>query len=330
MPRINITTQEAAARELGVSKTTVSRALSGKGRVGEATRERVLQYFAQMEQAQGILRRKAPTHNLAIVIPSHFVQLDLPFLRKCMGAICRVADQRGYDILLCYADAAENEQLRRQLAAGKIDGAILTRALVKDPCVALLQEYGVPFVVMGEQADPSILQVDNDQVEASLEMTRLLLQLGMKRIAYIGGSLNYAVNANRLKGYLSAFAEVGITPETGLYRSDAEGEESRTEVLEAVLEHKPECILCCDDNLAVYVGKELRRRGIRVPEDLRLASLYDSELLLDVQPPVTAVHFDAAALGAASCRLLLDVLAGRPAVQKIVQGHQMILRESTK
>ena len=329
MVRLNHTTQEAVAEALGISKTTVSRAISGKGRIGAETRERVLQYLREIETGNTSKDAK-PTYNLAIVIPSHFVQLDLPFLRKCMGAICRVADQRGYDVLLCYADSVHTAQLERQLAAGKIDGAILTRALKKDPCVSLLKKYGIPFVVMGHQDDPDILQVDNDQIDAALEMTRLLLQLGMKRIAYIGGNLNYAVNANRLAGYLQAFAEAGIVPEAGLYQSDAENAENRMDVIEAVLEYDPECILCCDDNLAAFTAKELQRRGIRIPEQIRLASLYDSEMLLDVHPTVTAVYFDAAALGAAACRLLLDVLARKPVVKKIVQGHQVILRESTK
>ena len=75
------------ARALGVSKTTVSRALSGKGRISQATRVRVQDYLANAGAAPAV--RTTPqvhtTHNLTMVIPSHFVHLDLPFLRKSMG-----------------------------------------------------------------------------------------------------------------------------------------------------------------------------------------------------------------------------------------------------
>ena len=118
-------TIEQIATALGVSKTTVSRALSGKGRIGEETRARVFAYVKDAGCDPSTLTRcsvRCTSHNLSLVIPSHFVQLDLPFFRKCMGGICRMATQRGYDILLCFADPSDMTQLQRQLEAKKVDG----------------------------------------------------------------------------------------------------------------------------------------------------------------------------------------------------------------
>ena len=85
------------ADALGISKTTVSRALSGKGRVGEETRARVLAYagLTGREAAPPHPVTQGATHNLSLIIPKHFIRLDLPFLRKCMGGICAMAAQRG-------------------------------------------------------------------------------------------------------------------------------------------------------------------------------------------------------------------------------------------
>lgn len=320
------------ARELGVSKTTVSRALSGKGRISKETRARIFD-FVSRSGGEASTAARVPhraTHNLTLVIPSHFVQLDLPFLRKSMGGICRMAAQRGYDILLCYADEGHTEQLERQLAARKMDGVILSRTLVEDPCLDLVRSCGVPYVALGRLEDETALQVDNDQAGAAAEMTRLLLQLGMQRIAYLGGSMSYTVNSQRLQGYLRALEEFGLSPDRSLIRSGIETAEQRTDALDALLEQTPECLLCCDDSAAFSVLKELRQRGIRVPGQLRLASLYDSEILMDTAPTVSAVQFDAAALGTAACRLLLDYLSGKEVTPKQVQGYQVILRESTK
>lgn len=325
-------TMEEVAQALGVSKTTVSRALSGKGRVGTHTRKRVQEYIRQCGGTLGNMSQEddVQARNLALVIPSHFIHLDLPFLRKCMGGVCRMAAQRGYDVLLCYADDQHTEQLERQLRNRKVDGVILTRTLRRDPCIDLLHKYHVPFVAIGRHEDAGVLQVDNDQAAAAAEMTRLLLQLGMKRIAYMGGSLEYTVNADRLSGYLSALQDAGITPELGLIYSNVESEEKRVDDLEAALERNPDCLLCCDDNLATAVLKELQKRGVAVPAQMRLASLYDSDLLEYVQPAVSAVNFDAAALGVAACRLLMDSMEGKTVPGRIVQGHQVILRASTK
>ena len=326
-------TVEKVANALNISKTTVSRAISGKGRVSPKTRDLVMEYL-QNHEGQELLKAlrgtESKTYNLALVIPAHFVQLDLPFLRKCMGAVCHTADQKGYDVLFCYADTLHAPQLQRQLADRKVDGVILSRTVDNDPCVRLLEEYDVPFVVIGRSNDKNILQVDNDQVSASMEMTRLLHQMNLRRIAYMGGSLVYTVNADRLSGYRIATEEAGITVDEDLIYSNIESRAQQAEALDMVLEQQPQCILCCDDALAHFVVRDLQRRKIQVPEQIRVASLYDSELLEDMKPSVTAVHFDGAALSAAACRLLLDHLAGKSVSKKIIQGHQLVLRESTK
>lgn len=323
-------TIEQVAQALGISKTTVSRALSGKGRVGQDTKNRIFEYIRENGGEVPTVSGGEKTYNIALVIPSHFIQLDLPFLRKCMGAVCHMAAQRGYDVLLCYADAQNTRQLERQVRAGKVDGVILSRSLVHDPCAKILVSSGLPYVVIGKNPDPRVLQVDNDQTAASSEMTRYLIQQGMRRIVYMGGNLNYTVNADRLAGYTQALMDANITISPDLIFSDIESPEKRMDDLETALEKKPDCILCCDDTLAFHVVQDLQKKGIRVPEQVRVASLYDSELLQLVKPAISAVQFDAAALGAASCRLLLDSMAGKNVEARIVHGHQVILRESTQ
>lgn len=318
-------TMDQIAAELGISKTTVSRALSGKGRVSTETRARVLE-LAHGAGAAPRLR----THNLSLVIPEHFMRLDLPFLRKCMGGVTKMAAQRGYDLLLCYVSESDTEQLERQLANRKMDGVILSRTIDNDPCVTLLQRYGVPFVAIGRLNDIQAPQIDNDQLGASAEITRLLLQVGMRRIAFFSGNLNYTVNADRLHGYLRGFTEVGLSADHALIYTGIETDAQRTDALENLLEQSPECLLCCDDAMAFWALQALRQRGISVPEQLRLASLYDSELLFDATPPISAVQFDAERLGNTAARLLLDQIAGKPTPQRQVQGYQVILRESTK
>ncbi len=323
----------AIARELGVSKTTVSRALSGKGRISRETRERVEAFVrnAGYEAAGPVnkLERRL-THNLSLVIPSHFVRLDLPFHRRCMGGVCRMAAQREYDVLLCYADENNTEQLERQLAASKVDGVILSRTLLADPCLDLVKRYGVPYVALGRLEDPSALQVDNDNFGASRELTRLLLQMGIRRIAYLGNRAEYTVNIDRMNGFRRAMEEHGLAVDPRLVFTGLNTEEKRMDALDAALERAPDCLLCGDDSLASRLLKDLRQRGISVPEQIRLASLYDSETLLNATPTVTAVQMDAAALGAAACRLLLDAMAGREVVPRQLYGYQVVLRESTK
>ncbi len=324
---------EEIAKALGVSKTTVSRALSGKGRISEATRSRVRAYVASTGAAPTVRAQwveSTVTHNLTMIIPPHFVHLDLPFLRKCMGGISMVAAQRGYDMLLCYASASDTSQLERQLSHRKTDGVILSRAMEDDPCLDLLRQYHIPYVVIGRSEDSSVPQVDNDQVGASYEMTRLLLRLGARRIALIAGTTTYTVNLDRIRGYLRALPEFGIAEDRRLMRDGVESAAQRSDALEALLDQHPDCLLCGDDRLAFDVMQALHARHIRVPQDLQVASLYDSELLLSTTPNVSAVQFNAEHLGETACRMLLDILAGKQVNLRQVEGYQVILRDSTR
>lgn len=330
-------TVERIAQALDISSTTVSRALSGKGRISEKTRARVLEYVQQSELDTGLLdrrRERQATYNLAFVIPSHFVQLDLPFLRKCMGGVCRMAAQRGYDILLCYADPQDTVQLERQLKAHKVDGVILSRTMTADPCLTLVRRYGIPYVAIGRLPERGALQVDNDQAGAAYELTRLLLQMGTRRIAYIGGSDVYTVNVDRMEGYLRALVEYDAPPDRRLICTGIEPyvqEYDRIpDTVEGLLEQCPGCILCGDDSLTLSVLAQLEKRGIRVPEQIRLASFYDSESLLISSPTISAAQFDAEQLGFTACRVLLDSMAGKEVAARQVLGYQVVLRESTK
>ncbi len=317
------------AEELGVSMTTVSRALSGKGRISQETRRKVLNYVGRSEQA-GPAAGWTGTGNLILVLPLRFAGSDLPFLRRCMEGVCRMAAQRGVDVLLCYGDETGTEQLERQLKAHKADGVILTRTVQKDPCLDLLRRYEIPFVALGRLERDSGLQIDYDHGAAGREMTGLLLRLGLRRIAYLGGSSRCLANLDRLEGYRRGLEEFGLEVQGKLIRTGVETREQVADALDRILDQGPDCLLCGDDSLTVSVFRELHLREISVPRQLKVASLCDSELLENMVPTVSAVCFDASALGAAGCRMLLDYLDGREADSRRLPGWQMILRESTR
>ena len=161
-------------------------------------------------------------------------------------------------------------------------------------------------------------------------MTRILLQMGAKRIALLVGSTIYAVNTDRTRGYLRGFAESCVPVDQRLVHSGIESAGQTIDALEAALEQKADCLLCGDDEIAYEVMQELRNRHILVPHDLRVASLYDSSMLASITPSVSAVQYDAEQLGRTACRMLLDRLLGKEVVQRQIEGYQVILRESTK
>ena len=111
-----IYTIDDIARELGVSKTTVSRAISGKGRIGQATRERVLAFIKEHDYrpnvvARGLAQRK--TYNIALLMPKDYVATEFLFFKDCMNGICEVASEYNYDIIISMIDGEDISQIQR-------------------------------------------------------------------------------------------------------------------------------------------------------------------------------------------------------------------------
>ena len=213
------------AEALQVSKTTVSRAISGKGRIGDATRQRVLAYIEANDYkpnviAKGLAQKK--TYNIALVLPGDCNLVDMPFFQNSMQGICEEASAHDYDVMLVPVTGSNLGNLERMIANSKVDGVILSRSLVKDTRAALLQKENIPFVMMGTSRDAKILQVDNDHRAGCSALVSRMLHSGIARIGLIGGSRNYVVNRTRKQGYEDAFCAEGKTPETALMLEDCD------------------------------------------------------------------------------------------------------------
>jgi len=207
------------AEALQVSKTTVSRAISGKGRIGDATRQRVLAYIEANDYkpnviAKGLAQKK--TYNIALVIPGDCNLVDMPFFQNSMQGICEEASANDYDVMLVPVTGSHSDNLARMIANNKVDGVILSRSLVKDTNAVLLKEAHLPFVMMGTSRDAKILQVDNDHRAGCSALVSRMLHSGTARIGLIGGSRNYVVNRTRKQGYEDAFHAAGKVLDTAL------------------------------------------------------------------------------------------------------------------
>ena len=321
------------AQALGVSRTTVSRAISGNGRISAATRQRVLDYVKAHNYTPSMMARgqvKRCSYNISLVISTQFSDFELPFLRKVMRSVYQVAGDSDYDVLLTLVGENETRPVERLLDNRKIDGLILTRTLERDPLIPLLKARKVPFVAIGQPEDDQVLSVDHDQVGGCREMTSLLLMKGMKHIALLGGSMLYTVNQSRLEGFRQAYVKMGQKIDENLLFLELESDDLRMEAVQQAVERGADCILCMDERLAQLTLNMLKQLNLRVPQDIRLASLYDNENLVNTVPPISAVQFNADILGLKATQQLLCALQGQPVETRMELGYQVSLRESTQ
>lgn len=325
-------TIEDIARELGVSKTTVSRAISGKGRIGAATRERVLNFIEEHDYrpnvlAKGLAQRK--TYNLALVLPKDYAATEFPFFKDCMNGICEVASAYDYDIIISMVGENDLSQIRRLEANRKADGIIVSRSIVNSELQKYLIKSQIPFVLIGSSEDPEILSVDNKNREASRELTSIMLMKETKKLALLGGNQNFYVTDSRCRGFLDAYEDFGRKADKELIFMNCDNQSAVNEAVSKAVEEEAGGIICMDDVICNMCIGSLREKNIKIPSAIKVASLYDSRSLEYNEPPVTSVRFDTVRLGKMACTKLLQALGETPEEDTKPLGYQVILREST-
>ena len=329
--RENLTIDDIA-RELGYSKTTISRTLSGKGRISDATRKQILSYIEKRNYrpnaaAKALAENK--TYNLAFVTPKSFISLDLPYVRQSMGAAAEEAFAQNYTLLLCLSTEDDPTLLNRILDDRKVDGVILSRTVENDKLVDILTAHNVPFSTIGT-LPPALkgtatVEADHDQVGGCRAFSADYLRGGSGKIALLGNDISYIVNQSRLTGFKNAMQDVAFHASDALIRTGIDTDSKCAQVVDQLLLQGVKRFLAMDDEICMRIFEHLNRRRLKIPEDVQLASLCDSDKLAFHK--ISALHFDAAALGRAACRELLSSINGEKYDPTPRLGYKIEMRE---
>ena len=325
----NITIADVA-EALGVSKTTVSRAISGKGRIGKETRERVLAYIEEHDYKPNVIAKglaQSKTYNLCVVMPGEYDVVDLTFFQECLFGIQEIAGIMEYDIVLSICKKNDISSLVRIIANRKVDGVILMRTFVEDAQIEF-----VPFVTIGSASATysGVIQIDHNHKGACKELTSIILMKQMKKVALIGGDENHVVTQSRLRGFREAYQEMGEAVDESIIFLNQDNHVLVDKAVEEALERKADCILCMDDAICSRVLKNLRERHVKIPTDVRVASFYNSTVLENNIPSITSLKFDAREIGMVTCRTLLDLVEGQEVRERTLLPYEVVLKESTK
>ena len=304
----NITISDVA-EALGVSKTTVSRAISGKGRIGAATRKRVLEYIQEHDYKPNVIARglaQSKTFNICVVMPG------------------------DYALVLCIGSGNDMAGLRRIIQNHKVDGVVLLRTMVDDPQVTFLQERRIPFVTAGSCKYKDVKQIDHDHKSACRELTSIMLMRGMKNMALLGGSEDIVVNQTRYAGVVDAHEQFGKKINDNLVFLNLEGKAYIEKAVDDAIDRGCDCLLCMDDAVCAQAMRRLRERHIKVPQQVKVASFYNSSVLENNVPSITSLSFDSKELGARACKNLLRQIEGEETENRTLLPYEVVLKESTQ
>lgn len=320
------------AKALSLSKSTVSRAISGKGRIGEKTRAQVLNYIKEHDYRPNLIARslaQSKTYNICVVLPADEGSSNTPFFQNCLMGVCEVAASSDYDVIVTTADNDDISLLKRIVCNKKADGVILTRTMQNDKAVEYLQQEKIPFLVIGSITDDNVIQIDTDHAAACNQITEYLLNSACKSIGIILGNMGHIVNQSRYIGFKNAFAIQKEKFNEKLVKKDLSGRISIEKAAADLVEAGADCILCGDDYICSIVLTKLGKLNVTVPDKIKVASLYNSYFLRCHTPPVTAVDINIREIGITAAQRILDLIDGKTVTPKTLLNYEIILKKST-
>jgi len=324
------------ARRAGVSKGAVSYALNGQPGVSESTRERILAItremgFAPSTAARALSDARARALGLILSRPAPMLAVE-PWFMGLMSGFESELSPRSYALTVQVAASPgdELEVYRRWWSERRVDGVIVTDLRRDDGRPALLEELGLPAVVLGGPADTgTIPHLWSDDAAAMVDAIRYLAALGHRRIARVGGPGRLVHTEARTRAYGEVCASLGLAGALSVecdYTAEGGGRVTRQLLIEP---ERPTAIVYDNDVMAVAGLAVAQEMGVSVPADLSLLAWDDSMLCRMVHPPLTALTRDIPAYGATAARALLDAVDGKPVVSAPASTAHLSPRGST-
>lgn len=325
------------AADLGLAKSTVSRALNDYPDISERTKIRVREAAQRSGYRPSSLARsmrRGAVETVGLVLSEPGLDMSNPHLAAFLGGVSARLDAQGLDLLVASAPAPDSWRgvYDRLIDSRKVDGFILTRTESRDPRVRHLRERGISFVTHGRTETPSgHAWYDVDNRGAMEAAVRHLARLGHRRIGFIGGPdrLNFA--RLRREGYEAGLAELGLSFDPALVADGMLDGESGAGAATALLtlDAPPTALLAVVDAVAFGAMRAARDLGLTVGRDISVIGYDDVPAATFSDPPLTTFNQHSEDAGAAVADMLAQSLAGAPtsALQRLTPAR-MIRRAS--
>lgn len=310
MPR-HVTIKDIA-RELGISKSTVSRALADRFDVKPETRKAVLEMAQKLKYRPNVMALNfmhQQTKIIGVVVPEFLNS----FFPRMIIEIQRVCEQQGYNVLITQSNEDPADELKNLniMRSAMVDGLIVSvvhrnRNLEH---YRQLQEDGIPIVFVNrasDLADSTCVTVDDEKM--AFFVVEHLIYGQRRRILHLAGPAELKNTQERRTGYRKALAKHRIPLDEKLIREGGIERETGYRAMQQCLAEGvvPDAVFAFNDPVAIGAMEAIKRAGYRIPQDIAVAGFSESRSALLVDPPLTSVAQPLSELGATAARLLLE------------------------
>jgi DNA-binding LacI/PurR family transcriptional regulator len=320
------------ARLARVSHPTVSRALQNSPLVNPETAARIRKIAAETGYrasavARGLVTRKTRTIGLVVTTVSD------PFASEVVCGIEQTANDHGYAVILAdsHADPERERRMVQELAERRVDGIIVTSSRVGALYLPLLKQMMVPIVLVNDQYPGDFVHsIMIRNREGMRAMAEHMIALGHQRIAFLGDRFGYQSNTERVTGYRDALDAAKIPLDEKLVvLGDGKPEGARQAMNDLLIADRPTAVCCYNDMSALGAMRAIRKRGLRVPEDISVGGFDDLFFAALTDPPLTTVHQPMERMGNLAMESLLKLMAGEDSVAQVNIEPELVVRAST-
>ncbi len=330
--------QQDIARLAKVSQATVSRVLAGDEKVDHKISERVravmrAHNYQPDVRARSLRSKRTGLIGMVIKRPHGGLGSD-PFFANLIAEIMDYLDGQPFHLCL---DVASNEKSQvsiydEMLRTRRVDGLILVESEARDERIQRLQDDAFPFVLIGNPWETDRLwSVDNDNVNAAELATDHLIQQGYEKVGILAGPVGITVSEDRVQGYERAVGRVG--QRVRVWHSDFGSTSAKCSARDCLTsENAPDALVVLDDFMAMGVVQAAREVGMRVPQELGLASFNDSHLCELLDGGLTSVNLNIPNIVRIACEQLIDAIddgEGMTPIRRIVPS-ELVIRGSSQ
>jgi DNA-binding LacI/PurR family transcriptional regulator len=298
------------AEKANVSVATVSRVINDSDKVRQSTRKKVLDVISDLNYEVNAVARSLKLSKTKTIglITGNILSSYWSIIAR---AVHDAATSNGYNIILCCNDdetADEELSYLTVLRSSRVDGIILSPTQNNITYLKMLMNSGIRIVFIDrliDGIDSEAVLIDDEA--GTYKGITYLIEQGYRRIGMLNGPKGILTAEERLKGYLRALREAGIEPDEGLIKNGTwkkeSGESFTRELLDGPI--RPDAIFAANVELALGSLLQIRRMGMKVPDDIGFLTFSDYEWTTIIDPPLTVVDFSIASIGEKAVDLLM-------------------------
>jgi LacI family transcriptional regulator len=326
------------AKRVGLSVTTVSRALNNYDDVNVDTKELIKQTAAEMGYTPNSLAQrfqKRKTDTIGLILPTFGPRFSDPYFSELLAGIGNKAANQGYDLLVSTRSPGEEElQAYRQMVQGyRVDGLVVVRTRRHDERIEYLRSVKFPFVAFGRtEGNLDFPFVDEDGAWGMRLVADHLVNLGHQRIACIASPPELMFSRYRLDGLRSRLREIHTLLDQTLIRigdlTQRSGYENALELLSLPL--APTAIIAFNDLMAFGAMSAAQSRGLVVGSDVSITGFDNIPMAAHSHPPLTTVSQPIYQIGSMVCEMLVKCVKGESLEQRqVLLQPELNMRESS-